>query len=228
MDELPAGIKPYPTVLQPQRGMANLAKLDAGNIEVERLPLNVQAVLRNSPAPLHELRVVLGRPIAGHHVNLSGAIDRLVHEIDVFKQLHIHGGDFPRVMATHDMIHVIQRRQIVLPRVITITDSQSFIRMHVEKCELGIRKLIRPRGIGQEKPASEQQEPGNRCFQEGPASPRPGIWMLQRTAPGENALQSVEITPVLVSKVPGSVNSFPWKTVRMFLPHPLDRKLSSR
>jgi len=148
MDEFPAGIKPYPTVLQPQRGMSNLAKLDAGNIEVERLPLNVQAVLRNSPAPLHELRVVLGRPIAGHHVNLSGAIDRLVHEIDMFKQLHIHGGDFPRVMATHDMIHVIQRRQVVLPRVITITDSQSFIRMHIEKREFSIRKLVRSRGIG--------------------------------------------------------------------------------
>ena len=41
MDELRARIKPYPTVLQPQRGTANLAQLDTGNIEVERLPLNM-------------------------------------------------------------------------------------------------------------------------------------------------------------------------------------------
>ena len=41
MDELPARIKPYPTILQPQRGMANLAKLDTGNIEVERLALDM-------------------------------------------------------------------------------------------------------------------------------------------------------------------------------------------
>lgn len=41
MDELRARIKPYPTVLQPQRGMANLSKLDTGNIEVERLPLDM-------------------------------------------------------------------------------------------------------------------------------------------------------------------------------------------
>ena len=41
MDELRARIKPYSTVLQPQRGMANLAKLDTGNIEVERLPLDM-------------------------------------------------------------------------------------------------------------------------------------------------------------------------------------------
>ena len=41
MDELRARIKPYPTVLQPQRGMANLTKLDTGNIEVERLPLDM-------------------------------------------------------------------------------------------------------------------------------------------------------------------------------------------
>lgn len=41
MDELSAGIKPYPAVLQPQCGMANLAKLDPGNVEVQRLPLNM-------------------------------------------------------------------------------------------------------------------------------------------------------------------------------------------
>ncbi len=41
MDKLSARIKPYPTVLQLQRGMANLAKLDTGNIEVERLPLDM-------------------------------------------------------------------------------------------------------------------------------------------------------------------------------------------
>jgi len=41
MDELPAGIKPYPAVLQPQCGMANLAKFDPGNVEIKRLPLNM-------------------------------------------------------------------------------------------------------------------------------------------------------------------------------------------
>ena len=41
MDEFSARVKPYPTVLQPQRSMANLAKLDAGNIEVKRLPLDM-------------------------------------------------------------------------------------------------------------------------------------------------------------------------------------------
>jgi len=41
MDEFPAWIKPYPTILQPQRGVANLAKLDPRNIEVERLPLDM-------------------------------------------------------------------------------------------------------------------------------------------------------------------------------------------
>jgi hypothetical protein len=41
MDELRAWIIPYPTVLQLQRGLANLARLDTGNIEVERLPLNM-------------------------------------------------------------------------------------------------------------------------------------------------------------------------------------------
>jgi hypothetical protein len=41
MDELRAWIKSYPAVSQPQRGMAKIAKLDTGNIEVERLPLDM-------------------------------------------------------------------------------------------------------------------------------------------------------------------------------------------
>ncbi len=41
MDELRVRIIPHPTILQPQRGMAKLAKLDTRNIEVERLPLDM-------------------------------------------------------------------------------------------------------------------------------------------------------------------------------------------
>lgn len=59
MDELPARIKPYPTVLQPQRGTLNRAKLDTGNIKINRLSLNMQTVLRDSPAALQKLRIVL-------------------------------------------------------------------------------------------------------------------------------------------------------------------------
>ena len=79
MDELPARIKPYPTILQPQRSMLNRAKLDTGNIEINRLSLNMQAVLRDSPAPLQKLRIVFGRSITGNHVDLAGAGDRFVY-----------------------------------------------------------------------------------------------------------------------------------------------------
>jgi hypothetical protein len=41
VDELRARIKPHPTVLQFQRSMAKLAKLDTGNIEVDRLPFDM-------------------------------------------------------------------------------------------------------------------------------------------------------------------------------------------
>lgn len=206
MNELRAWIKPYPTVLQPQRGMADLANLDTGNIKVERLSLDVQAVLRDSSAPLHKLRIVLRRPITGNHMDLAGAINRFVHEIDVFQQLHIDGGDFSCVMATQNMIHLIQRRQVIVPCVITIADSQSFVRMHVEEGEFGVRKLVRACDRGMQQPAPKQQKPDKGRFQKTSASPRPGIWMLQRTAPEEGALQSVRTTLVLVSKVSWSVN----------------------
>lgn len=43
-------------------------------------------------------------------MDLAGAIDCFVHKIDVLQQLHIDGGNFSRVMATQNMIHLIQRR----------------------------------------------------------------------------------------------------------------------
>jgi len=67
-------------------------------------------VLRDSPAPLHELRIVLWGPITGNHVDLADAIDCFVHEIDVLQQLHIDGSHFSCVMATQNVIHLIQCR----------------------------------------------------------------------------------------------------------------------
>ena len=60
MDEFRARVDPHPTIAQLQCSMAKLANLDTGNIEVERLSLDMEAVLRDSPAPFHQLRVVLG------------------------------------------------------------------------------------------------------------------------------------------------------------------------
>ena len=114
-------------------------------------------MLRDSPAPLHELRIVFGRPIARNYVNLACAIDRFVHEIDVLQQLHIDGGDFSCVMATQNVIHLIQSRQIIVPCLITIADSQSFVCVHVEKGEFGVRKLGRARDRGTQQLATEQQ-----------------------------------------------------------------------
>jgi len=75
-------------------------------------------------------------------MDLAGAIDRFVHKIDVLQQLHIDGGHFSCMMATQNVIHLIQSRQIIVPSLITIADSQSFVRVHVEKGELGVRKLV--------------------------------------------------------------------------------------
>ena len=165
-------------------------------------------MLRDSAAPLHEQRIVPGRPIARNHVNLAGAIDHFVHEIYVFQHSHIDGGDFSSVMATQNVIHLIQGRKVIVPCVITIADSQPFVRVHVEEGEFAVRKLVRARDRGTQQLAAEQQKPDNRRFQERSASPRPGIWMLQGTAPEEGALQSVRTIPVLVSKAAGSVNTF--------------------
>ena len=85
MDKLRARIKPYPTIPELQCGMPNLTKLDTGHVEINRLPLNMQTVLRDSAAPLEKQRIILRRPIAGNDVNLSCAGERLMHEIDVLQ-----------------------------------------------------------------------------------------------------------------------------------------------
>src|SRR6185295_8822120 len=133
-------------------------------------------------------------------MDLACAIHRFVHEIDVLQQLHIDGGNFSCMMATQNVIHLIQSRQIIVPSLITIADSQSFVRVHVKKGEFGVRKLVRARDRGTQHLATEQQKPDNRRFQERSTSPRPGIWMLQETAPEEGALQSVRTTRCLYQK----------------------------
>ncbi len=57
--------------------------------------------------------------------------------------MHIDGGDFSCEMATQNVIHPIQSRQIIVPSLVTIADSQSFVRVNVEKVEFGVRKLVR-------------------------------------------------------------------------------------
>jgi hypothetical protein len=73
------------------------------------------------------------------------------------------------------MIHFVQRRKVVVARVITISDSQSFVSVHVEEGEFAVRKLVRTRDRRTQQPATEQQKPDDRRFQERSTSPRPGI-----------------------------------------------------
>ena len=90
-------------------------------------------------------------------MDLAGAIDRFLHEIHVLQHSHIDGGHFSCVMAPQNMIHLIQRRQVIVPCVITVTDSQSFVRVHVEEGEFAVRKFVRTCDRWTQQPATEQQ-----------------------------------------------------------------------
>ena len=65
-----------------------------------------------------------------------------MHEIDVLQHPHIDGGDFSCVMATQNVIHLIQRRQVIIPCVIPIANSQPFVRVHIEEGEFTVRKVV--------------------------------------------------------------------------------------
>lgn len=165
MDELLARIHPDPTILQLQCGMPKFGNLDTRDIEIEGLAFDMEAVLRDSPTPLHKLRIVLRRPIAGNHMNVLGRIDGFVYEIDMLQHPHIDSGHFSCMMAAHDVIDLIQSSQVIIPSIISITDSQPFACMHVEEGEFAVRKVARSRNRGTQNLAAEQQEPDNRRFE---------------------------------------------------------------
>ena len=108
-------------------------------------------------------------------MDLSGTINRLLHEIHMLQHPYVDGGHFSRVMATKNMVHLIQRRQVIVPCVVSLADSQPFVGMHVEERQLPIGEFVRTRNRGTQEPAAEQQQPDNGRFQERSTSPGPGI-----------------------------------------------------
>jgi hypothetical protein len=78
-------------------------------------------------------------------VDLVPATHCVLYEIHVLQHAHIDGGNFSCVMATQDMIDLVQRHKVVVACVITIPNSQSFVRAHVEEGEFPIGKFVRTR-----------------------------------------------------------------------------------
>jgi hypothetical protein len=54
------------------------------------------------------------------------------------------------------MIHLVQRRQVIVSRVVTIPDSQSFVRMDVEEGKFAVRKFVCTSDRRTQEPATKQ------------------------------------------------------------------------
>lgn len=92
------------------------------------------------------------------------AADRLLHEIDVLQHPHIDSGNLSGMMAAQNVIDLVKSSQVIIPGLISITDSQPFVCMHVKEGEFAVREVTRSRNRGTENPAAEQQEPDNGRF----------------------------------------------------------------
>lgn len=68
---------------------------------------------------------------------------RFIHKIDMLQQLHIDGSNLSCVMATQNVIYLVQSRQIIVPSLVTKANPQSFVRVHIEKAKFGLRKFVR-------------------------------------------------------------------------------------
>ena len=99
-------------------------------------------------------------------MNLPFPAQRLVHQIDMFNYPGIHRGHFTRVMATKDVVEIIQRRKIVTPVLVAIANPQPFVGMHVIKRELTFRESsnLRTRMRSSPEPPAEEEQPSHRGF----------------------------------------------------------------
>jgi hypothetical protein len=73
-------------------------------------------------------------------VDLASAINFLLYEIHMFQHTYIDGSHFSCVMATQNMIYLIQRSEVIIAFIIAILDSQPFVRVHVEESEFAVRE----------------------------------------------------------------------------------------
>lgn len=70
------------------------------------------------------------------------ATEPLLHEIDVLDHPRINDGDFTRVVAAENVIHIVQSREIIFPIFVTIPYKQPLIRMDVIERQLAVGQCL--------------------------------------------------------------------------------------
>lgn len=70
------------------------------------------------------------------------ATEPLLHEIDVLDHPRINAGDFTRVVAAENVIHIVQSGEIILPVFVTIPDKQPLIRMDVIERQFAVGQCL--------------------------------------------------------------------------------------
>jgi hypothetical protein len=72
-------------------------------------------------------------------MDLASTTNRLLDKVYMLQHSHINCGNFTRMVTPHNVIHFIQRCEVIIPSIVTIADSQSFVRMYIEESEFPVR-----------------------------------------------------------------------------------------
>lgn len=148
-----------PAVPQFEGGLAKLCRRNPRDQEIDCLSLHVQAVLGDMSVRPNQHGIVLRRPKTGNHVDLFLTAEFLLHQIDMLQHTHVDSSDFARVMATQEVIHIIERHKVIVPVFVSVGDIQSLICPDAQQRQPAFWKFTSLRPLWTNEPSTQQQSP---------------------------------------------------------------------
>jgi len=159
VDEPGPGIVPHTAPLQPEGGLPQRREARFGDPEVDRLPLEVEAVSGYALSTADEFLVVLRGPEPGDDVDVVSAAQAPVHGAQEVDHPQVHLGDLLGVVAAQDAVHGGNRLRDALPPSVPVVDGEPFAGVGVEDGEPPFRAGgYGPRGGGAWERLSREEE----------------------------------------------------------------------
>lgn len=79
----------------------------------------------------------------------------LLYQIDMLQHTDIDRSDFARVVAAQKIIHIVERRQVILPVFVAIDDFQAFIGPHIHQRQPALGKLTSLHRLWTSEPSTQ-------------------------------------------------------------------------
>ena len=96
-----------------------------------------------------------------------------LHQIDMLKYPHIDRTDLPGLVATEEIIDIIECPKIIGAGFVSIGHIQPLIRPNVDQCQSTFGKLASLNGLRTNQPPTQQESPDQRNLKKCSTGPDP-------------------------------------------------------